>query len=102
MVETNKILNTDKPIAIDGTCVRIGAMRSHSQALTIKLNSDIPLDEITQMIDEANDWVNVIKNEREKTLHELTPAKVSGRLEIPVGLRKMRMGDKYLNAFHRW
>lgn len=100
MVETNKILNTDTPVAIDGTCVRIGAMRSHCQALTIKLNKDLPLDEISQMIGEANDWVNVIENEREKTLQELTPAKVSGKLDIPVGrLRKMRMGDKYLNAF---
>ena len=100
MTETNKILNTQQPIPIDGTCVRIGAMRSHSQALTIKLTKKAPLDEITQMIHEANDWVKVIDNDREKTLQELTPAKVSGKLDIPVGrIRKMRMGEDYLNAF---
>ena len=100
MTETNKILNTDKVIPVDGTCVRVGAMRSHSQALTIKLTKDVPIDEICQMIDEANDWANVIPNEKEETLKNLTPAKVSGTMNIPVGrLRKMRMGDEYLNAF---
>jgi len=100
MTETNKILNTSTPIPVDGTCVRIGAMRSHSQALTIKLNQNIPIDEIEQMISEANQWVKVVENDKEKTLHNLTPAKVSGTLEIPVGrLRKMRMGEQYLNAF---
>ena len=75
-------------------------MRSHSQALTIKLNKNIPIDEIIHMIGESNEWVRVIENDREKTLQELTPAKVSGTMNIPVGrLRKMRMGDEYLNAF---
>lgn len=101
MTEANKILNkTNMPIPLDGTCVRIGAMRSHSQALTIKLNKNIPLNEIEQMISQANPWVKVIENDKEKTLRNLTPAKVSGTLEIPVGrLRKMRMGDTFLNAF---
>jgi aspartate-semialdehyde dehydrogenase len=100
MTETNKILNTTSPIPIDGTCVRIGAMRSHSQALTVKINKDIPMDEINQMISEENEWVCVIENDKEKTLNELTPSKVSGTLNIPVGrLRKMRMGNEFLNAF---
>ena len=100
MTETNKILGKKQLIPIDGTCVRVGAMRSHSQALTIKLKKDVPIDEIYQMISEANEWVKVIPNEREKTYQELTPAKVSGTLEIPVGrLRKMRLGDQFLNAF---
>ncbi len=100
-VETNKILGRgDQPIPIDGICVRIGAMRSHSQALTIKLKRDVPLDEIETMLDEANPWSRVIPNEREITMHELTPAKVTGTLEVPVGrLRKMNMGPEYLSAF---
>lgn len=100
-VETNKILGrSDKPIPIDGLCVRIGAMRSHSQALTIKLKQDVPLDEIHSMLDEANDWVKVVPNERDVTMQELTPAAVSGTLTIPVGrLRKLTMGQDYLSAF---
>lgn len=100
-VETNKILGrSDKPIPIDGLCVRIGAMRSHSQALTIKLKQDAPLDEIHGMLDEANDWVKVIPNERDVTMQELTPAAVSGTLTIPVGrLRKLTIGPEYLSAF---
>lgn len=100
-VETNKILGrSGNPIPIDGLCVRIGAMRSHSQALTIKLKQDIPLDEIHGMLDEANDWVKVIPNERDVTMRELTPAAVSGTLTIPVGrLRKLTMGPEYLSAF---
>jgi len=99
--ETNKILGrSDNPIKIDGTCVRIGAMRCHSQALTIKLKRNIPLDEIHDMLDEANDWSKVIPNDREITINELTPVKVTGTLSVPVGrLRKMSMGDDYLNAF---
>ena len=99
--ETNKILGrTDRPIPIDGTCVRIGAMRSHSQALTIKLTRDIPLDEINDMIASANEWVKVVPNEREVTMRELTPAKVTGTLTVPVGrLRKLSVGPDYLNAF---
>lgn len=100
-VETNKILGSSaNPIPIDGICVRIGAMRCHSQALTIKLNSDIPLDEISEMIDSANEWSKVIPNDRDITLQELTPTKVTGTLSVPVGrLRKMAMGPKYLSAF---
>ena len=100
-VETNKILGRgDNPIPIDGLCVRIGAMRSHSQALTIKLRQDVPLDEIHDLLDADNDWVKVVPNEKEPTMHELTPAAVSGTLTIPVGrLRKLSMGSEYLSAF---
>jgi aspartate-semialdehyde dehydrogenase len=99
--ETNKILGReDNPIPIDGTCVRVGAMRCHSQGLTIKLTKDAPLDELEGIIGEANEWVKVIPNERDVTVQELTPAKVTGTLSIPVGrLRKMNLGDEYLNAF---
>jgi aspartate-semialdehyde dehydrogenase len=80
--------------------VRIGAMRCHSQAFTIKLNKDLPMDEVEQMIAEANDWVKVVPNDRQITMEELTPTKVTGTLSIPVGrLRKMKMGKQYLNAF---
>jgi aspartate-semialdehyde dehydrogenase len=75
-------------------------MRCHSQGLTIKLKKDVPIDEIEQIIDEANEWAKVIPNERELTVRELTPAKVTGTLSIPVGrLRKMNLGNEYLNAF---
>ncbi|MAY41415.1 MULTISPECIES: aspartate-semialdehyde dehydrogenase [unclassified Neptuniibacter] len=99
--ETNKILGLDNnPIPIDGTCVRIGAMRCHSQAFTIKLKQNVPMDEIESMLAEANDWVKVIPNERDITSQELTPAKITGTLNVPVGrLRKMNLGDEYLNAF---
>ena len=99
--ETNKILGrSDNPIPIDGTCVRVGAMRCHSQAMTIKLTRDAPIDEIVQILDEANPWSKVVPNEREPTLRELTPAKVTGTLSVPVGrLRKMNLGEEYLNAF---
>ncbi|ENI8074426.1 aspartate-semialdehyde dehydrogenase [Vibrio vulnificus] len=100
-VEANKILGLqNSPIPIDGTCVRIGAMRCHSQALTIKLKQNVPLDEIEEIIASDNEWVKVIPNERDITAQELTPAKVTGTLSIPVGrLRKMSMGDGFLNAF---
>lgn len=98
--ETNKILGNAQAVAIDGTCVRIGAMRCHSQALTIKLNKDLPLAEIEQIIASANDWVKVVPNDREASLQELTPTKVTGTLSVPVGrLRKMNMGPEYLSAF---
>ena len=99
--ETNKILGRERqPVPIDGICVRIGAMRSHSQALTIKLTRDIPMDEIEEMLASANDWVRVVPNDRELTVQELSPAKVTGTLQVPVGrLRKMSMGDEYLSAF---
>ena len=99
--ETNKILGREEnPVPVDGICVRIGAMRCHSQALTIKLTRDVPLDEIEDMLAGANDWVQVIPNERERTLRELTPAAVTGTLTVPVGrLRKLAMGNHYLSAF---
>jgi aspartate-semialdehyde dehydrogenase len=99
--ETNKILGRSaRPIPVDGICVRVGAMRCHSQALTIKLKKDVPLDEIEGMIAEAHDWVKVVPNRREESLAELTPAAVTGRLSVPVGrLRKLPMGRDYLAAF---
>jgi len=99
-VETNKILGTKTPISVDGLCVRIGAMRCHSQALTIKLNKDLPLAEIEKIIAGANDWVELVPNTKEASLQKLTPTAVSGTLKVPVGrLRKMRMGGEYLSAF---
>ena len=99
--ESNKILGLESnPIPIDGTCVRVGVMRCHSQALTIKLTRDVPLDELAGMIDGYSEWTHVIPNERERTAAELTPAAISGRLAIPVGrLRKMTLGPTFLNAF---
>src|SRR5438552_14816964 len=101
--EANKILgrtNGAAQIPIDGVCVRVGAMRCHSQALTIKLRRPLPLDEIEGMIAEANDWVKLVPNRREESLAELTPAAVSGKLSVPVGrLRKLPMGEDYLAAF---
>lgn len=100
-VEANKILNhRHSPIPIDGICVRIGAMRSHSQALTIKLKQNIPMDEIHQILAEANQWVQVVPNEKSLSIERLSPAAVTGTLDIPVGrLRKMQMGPHYLSAF---
>lgn len=99
--ETNKILGrASNPVPIDGLCVRIGAMRCHSQALTIKLRQDVPLDDIHELLANANAWAKVIPNEREITVQELTPARVTGTLNTPVGrLRKMKMGGHYLSAF---
>ena len=98
--ETNKILAAENPIPIDGICVRIGAMRCHSQALTIKLNKDLPIEEIEQLIANDNDWVQFVPNFKEQTLQQLTPAAVSGTLTVPVGrVRKMKMGPQYLSAF---
>ena len=100
--ETNKILGRTGAdiIPVDGLCVRIGTMRCHSQAFTIKLREDLPLAEIEEIIAGHNDWVKVIANDREITSEELTPTKVSGTLEIPVGrVRKLNMGPGYLTAF---
>jgi len=99
--ECNKILGREgNPVPVDGTCVRIGAMRCHSQALTIKLTRDVPLDEVEAILAEANDWVQVVPNSKEDSLKALTPAAVTGGLNIPVGrLRKLNMGSEYLNAF---
>jgi aspartate-semialdehyde dehydrogenase len=107
--ETNKIIGASYEadiaglipnIPVDGVCVRVGAMRCHSQALTIKLKQDIPMDEIEALIANANDWVKVVPNHKEESLAELTPAAVTGTLAVPVGrLRKMHMGPEYLSAF---
>ena len=98
--ETNKILKPESPINIDGLCVRVGSMRCHSQALTIKLKKDIPLDEIEDMIRNGNQWSDLINNNKEDTLRYLSPAAVSGTLKVPVGrVRKMKMGGEYLSAF---
>ena len=99
--ETNKILGRrKKPIPVDGICVRVGAMRCHSQALTIRLKNDIPLDEIEGMIAAGNDWVRLVPNDRESSIRELTPAAVTGRLHVPVGrIRRMNLGAKYITAF---
>jgi aspartate-semialdehyde dehydrogenase len=99
--EGNKILGREaNPVPMDGICVRIGAMRCHSQALTIKLTRDVPLDEIEVILAEANDWVQVIPNTREQSVRELSPAQVTGSLRVPIGrLRKMAMGAQYLSAF---
>ena len=106
--ETNKILgrgaafgaDARPAIPVDGLCVRVGAMRCHSQALTIKLKQDVPLDEIEQMLAEHNEWVKVVPNTRDASMQSLTPAAVTGSLTIPVGrLRKLEMGGDYLSAF---
>src|SRR5690554_333597 len=104
-VETNKILGrvegSDKaPVPIDGLCVRIGAMRCHSQALTIKLRRDVPLDEIVDIVREGTQWAKVVPNTREDSMRDLTPVAVTGTLDIPVGrMRKLSMGPEYLSAF---
>jgi aspartate-semialdehyde dehydrogenase len=103
--ETNKILGRGEAFGtpatpIDSVCVRVGAMRCHSQALTIKLKKNVPLDEINDIIATANDWVRVIPNSREASMRELTPAAVTGQMHVPVGrLRKLAMGGTYLGAF---
>ena len=103
--ETNKILGRGeafgtKPTPVDGLCVRIGAMRCHSQALTIKLKRDVPLDEIADILARGTDWAKVVPNNKDDTLRSLTPVAVTGTLDIPVGrLRKLSMGSEYLGAF---
>ena len=99
--ETNKILNTKSHIIpVDGLCVRIGALRCHSQAFTLKLKKNVPIEDIKQILAGHNDWVRVIPNERQLTIQELTPMAVTGTLNIPVGrLRKLNMGSQYLSAF---
>ncbi|AUI49745.1 aspartate-semialdehyde dehydrogenase [Arthrobacter crystallopoietes] len=102
--ETNKILGLDvaegSRIPFDGLCVRIGAMRSHSQALTLKLREDLPVSEIERLIDADNEWAKVVPNTKEATMEQLTPVAVSGTLEIPVGrIRKLEMGPEYISAF---
>ncbi len=99
--ESNKIMGTEsKPVPVEGICVRVSAMRCHSQALTIKLTRDIPLPEIESLIAAGNSWVRVVRNDRDTSIRELSPAVVSGRLTVPIGrLRKLAMGGEYLSAF---
>jgi aspartate-semialdehyde dehydrogenase len=98
--ETNKILRTSSVIPVDGLCVRVGALRCHSQAFTLKLKKDLPLSEIEQLLASHNEWVKVVPNDRDITMRELTPAAVTGTLTTPVGrLRKLNMGPEYLSAF---
>jgi aspartate-semialdehyde dehydrogenase len=98
--EVNKILGNAQPIPVDGLCVRIGAMRCHSLALTIKLKKDVPLNEIESIIREGNQWVKWVPNERAITVKELTPASITGGLEIGVGrVRKLNQGPEYISAF---
>jgi aspartate-semialdehyde dehydrogenase len=99
--ETNKILGRSAdPMPVEGLCVRIGAMRCHSQALTIKLKRDLPLAEIEQLIAGGNEWVRLVPNTREDSIRELSPARVSGTLEVPIGrVRKLAMGGEYISAF---
>ncbi len=99
--ESNKIMGTEsKPVPVEGICVRVGAMRCHSQALTIKLTRDVPLAEIESLIAGGNPWVRVVRNDRDSSIKELSPAAVSGQLTVPIGrLRKLAMGGEYLSAF---
>jgi aspartate-semialdehyde dehydrogenase len=98
--ETNKILGRAQPLPIDSTCIRVGAMRCHSQSLTIKLKKDVPLADIESLIAGDNEWVRLVPNTREATVRELTPVAVTGTMTIPVGrVRKLAMGPSYLGAF---
>jgi len=101
MAETNKIIGRSAdPIPVDGICVRVGAMRCHSQALTVKLTRDVPMAEIESLLADAHEWSAVVPNQRDVTLRELTPTAVTGTLRTPIGrLRKMSMGPEYLSAF---
>jgi aspartate-semialdehyde dehydrogenase len=100
MSEANKILGLEPPVPVDGICVRIGTMRCHSSALTIKLRRNVPLDEIEQVLSAANPWVHVIPNDKESTLRCLTPTAVSGTLNVPIGrLHKLNLGPEFLGAF---
>ncbi len=98
--EVNKILGTTQTIPVDGLCVRIGAMRCHSLALTLKLTKDLPLSELEAIIKDGNPWVKWVPNDRETTVRELTPASITGQLDVGVGrVRKLNMGPEYLSAF---
>ena len=101
MAEANKLLGrASRPLPIDGICVRIGSMRSHAQAVTIKLNAAIPLDEVEGMIRDSHEWTDVVPNRKDETLQRLTPAAVAGTLQVPVGrLRTLKMGPEYLTAY---
>jgi len=99
-VETNRILGLDPPLPVDGVCVRVGAMRSHSQAMTLKLNRDVPLSDVEALVAATSPWTEVVPNNKDATLRELSPAAVSGTLRVPVGrIRKMKLGPEYVSAF---
>ena len=99
-VETNKILQTEEPIAVDGICVRVGSMRCHSQAFTIRLKKDVSLEQIEEIIKNGNRWVKFIPNEKDVTTKNLTPAAISGTLDVAIGrIKKMKMGSNFLAAF---
>ncbi|UOP04530.2 aspartate-semialdehyde dehydrogenase [Conchiformibius kuhniae] len=99
-VETNKILASKQEVVVEGLCIRTGAMRCHSQAITLKLKQDLPVNEIESLLAGANDWVKVVPNNKEASMHELTPAAVTGTLTVPVGrIRKLAMGGEYISAF---
>jgi aspartate-semialdehyde dehydrogenase len=99
--EANKILGLEsRPVPIEGICVRVGAMRCHSQALTIKLTQDLPMQDVEKLIGAGNPWVRIVPNNKDASIRQLSPAAVSGKLEIPIGrLRKLSMGGDYLSAF---
>jgi aspartate-semialdehyde dehydrogenase len=99
--ESNKILGREsRPVFVDGICVRVGAMRCHSQGLTMKLRKDLPVAEIESILAKANQWVKVVPNRREETLKQLTPVAVTGTLDVPIGrIRKLNMGGEYVGAF---
>ena len=100
MAETNKILSLQPPVPVDGICARVGTMRCHSQGLVIKLKKDIPLAEIEQILAGSSEWVRVVPNNKEATLRDLTPTKVSGTLNVAIGrLHKLKLGPEYLGAF---
>ena len=98
--ETNKILGLNPQVPVDGICVRVGSMRCHSQAFTIKLKKDVPLSELESIIGNTSDWTEVVANEKEETLQKLTPTYATGTLKIPVGrIHKMNLGPQFLSAF---
>jgi aspartate-semialdehyde dehydrogenase len=100
MAETNKILALNPPVPVDGICVRIGTMRCHSQGLCIKLKKDIPLRDIEDVISSSNSWVRLIPNDKDSSLRSLTPAAVSGNLEVPIGrVHKLKLGPEFVGAF---
>ncbi|HET6181682.1 MAG TPA: aspartate-semialdehyde dehydrogenase [Candidatus Sulfotelmatobacter sp.] len=100
MAETNKIMGLEPSVPVDGICVRVGTMRCHSQGLVIKLNKDLPLPEIEQILARTNEWVRVVPNNKEATLRDLTPTSVSGRLDVAIGrLHKLKLGPQFLGAF---
>ena len=99
-VETNKILASQQPVVVEGLCIRTGAMRCHSQAITLKLKQDLSVEKIESLLAGANAWAKVVPNTKEASIHELTPAAVTGTLTVPVGrIRKLAMGGEYISAF---